>query len=57
MSELVRPFAAILLVSSLLGCETPVGVDEPCETTEDCEDGLECDLHDGEGTCQEVHDD
>ncbi len=32
-------------------------VDAPCEIDDDCEDGLECDLHDGAGTCQEVHDD
>jgi hypothetical protein len=32
-------------------------VDEPCESNEDCQEGLECDDHDGEATCQEPHDD
>lgn len=48
----------VLVVLALFACgDEPAGVDAPCATTEDCEEGLECDLHEGEGTCQEVHED
>ena len=32
-------------------------VDDACESDEDCKDGLECDDHDDESTCQEPHED
>jgi len=28
----------------------------PCETNADCEEGMICDVHDGQGTCQHDHD-
>lgn len=53
MNRLAR--MSFLLLVSIAACKSPVGVDDPCETTEDCDEGLECDLHEGEGTCQEPH--
>lgn len=49
----------------LAGCGDDTGggtggggaVDAACETDDDCQEGLECDDHDGEATCQEPHDD
>lgn len=30
---------------------------ETCKANEDCKEGLECDLHDDSGTCEEPHED
>jgi hypothetical protein len=51
-----------LLASSLLGslvglifaCDDE-GLGHPCASIEDCTDGLVCDIHDGQGTCQQGH--
>lgn len=34
----------------------PGEVGEPCQGDGDCAEGLTCDVHDGAGTCQEMHD-
>lgn len=31
-------------------------VGAPCESADDCAQGLICDVHDGQGTCQDNHD-
>lgn len=47
-------FFAIVALGPL-ACEDPAGIDEPCESDESCEEGLVCDGHGGELTCQEPH--
>jgi hypothetical protein len=40
--------------AAVAGCQPdPVGA--PCESDVDCEGDLTCDVHDGQGTCQEAH--
>jgi hypothetical protein len=47
---------AIGLGLALLGaCEEDDEIGTPCETAEDCSGDLICDVHDGQGTCQEAH--
>jgi hypothetical protein len=50
------------LAASLLGalvgmfaCDAEPGLGSPCETIEDCGGDLICDIHDGQGTCQQEH--
>ena len=42
------------LVGMSVGCEGG-GIGSPCATIEDCDGELVCDIHDGQGTCQEEH--
>lgn len=53
-----RAFLFLLFVSLLGGCsgEGLGGQGDPCEVDEDCESGLVCDMHSGQGSCQEAHD-
>ncbi|GEM_PF-2729440 len=51
---------ALAFTSSLalttLGCDDEDSeIGTPCESEEDCSDELICDMHDGQGTCQEDH--
>ncbi|KIG19020.1 hypothetical protein DB30_05924 [Enhygromyxa salina] len=39
----------------MFACDSGDAVGKPCETAEDCDQGLICDVHDGQGTCQEDH--
>ncbi len=48
-----RTALALLVLAS---CERGV-LGAPCERGNDCDDGLECDLHDGGGSCQAPHED
>lgn len=44
-------------LGTLLGCEEHDDeIGTPCETAEDCSGDLICDIHEGQGTCQEPHD-
>jgi hypothetical protein len=49
---------AASLLGSLLGltyaCDD-AALGSPCATIEDCGDGMICDIHDGQGTCQHDH--
>jgi len=52
--------SALVLVAtgSSAGCLADEGtLGAPCEVGSDCEDGLLCDLHDGGGSCQRIHED
>jgi hypothetical protein len=43
------------VVATAFACDDVAGVGSPCATNEDCGDELMCDIHDGQGTCQEGH--
>ncbi|MCA9717421.1 MAG: hypothetical protein H6713_04835 [Myxococcales bacterium] len=43
----------LLGVSLAAACDDGVG--KVCEKDSDCAEGLICDVHDGQGTCQEEH--
>jgi hypothetical protein len=51
--------ASSLLLGSLVAiafaCDGDAGVGYPCATSKDCDGGLVCDIHDGQGTCQQDH--
>ncbi len=54
----VSVIAAAAIASGIAGActsETGGGVGAPCEVVDDCEDGLICDEHQGQGSCQEDH--
>lgn len=58
MSRLAFTSLSFLLAAGLgwvTAC-TESSLGTPCETDADCEDGMICDVHDGQGTCQEHHD-
>lgn len=40
---------------TLAACGGGAQLDEPCETDDSCDEGLVCDDHGGERTCQEPH--
>jgi hypothetical protein len=49
-------FHNLLALSCLLiACGGGAAVDEPCESDDSCEEGLVCDDHGGEKTCQVPH--
>lgn len=45
------------VLAMLASCERQGVLGAPCERGGDCNDGLECDLHDGGGSCQAPHED
>lgn len=60
MTHTSTPFLALsLLVGALVGlsvaCDQDPGVGSPCVVDEDCGGDLICDVHDGQGTCQQGH--
>ena len=53
-------FAVALVALALQACgseDSGGEVGTPCDINEECADGLECDIHDGRGSCQKPHDD
>ena len=45
-----------MLVAPLLtACNNNPDIGKVCEKQEDCGEGLNCDVHDGKGTCQNPH--
>lgn len=64
LSPLVRKAALVCLIAGFPACAGADGEDEeiqgdvgdPCELEEHCADGLICDLHGDQGSCQEGHD-
>lgn len=58
-----RPSLAFLLTIGLvlggvfgtIGCNDDDEIGTPCETDDDCSSELTCDVHEGEGTCQDEH--
>ena len=60
---LVGTMLAAAMLAAACGDDSTAGVgggaavDEACSSDDDCKKGLECDLHDDEGTCQEPHSD
>ena len=55
------PIYAVLMAALLMpACSGEAGegdIGAPCSANEDCADNLECDVHDGQGSCQKPHDD
>jgi len=55
------PLFAVLMTALLTpACSGEDGggdIGAPCSSSEDCADNLECDVHDGQGSCQKPHDD
>lgn len=51
---LVLPFVLGLL-SSFVACSDDGNVGAPCTEDADCAEGLVCDEHDGQASCQEAH--
>lgn len=51
----VRLVLVILLPLACGDISSDIG--KPCDRHSDCASGLECDVHDGQGTCQKPHDD
>ncbi|MBK8262905.1 MAG: hypothetical protein IPK80_16405 [Nannocystis sp.] len=45
----------LLLLALVAACEGDPDLGKPCDKDEDCEGELICDVHDGQGTCQEEH--
>ncbi|MFV8751829.1 hypothetical protein ACNOYE_14890 [Nannocystaceae bacterium ST9] len=46
-----------LAIGTIVGCqddEDELGT--PCDVDDDCSGDLICDVHEGQGTCQEPHD-
>lgn len=49
-------FAVVLLLP--FGCDEDVAdIGKPCAQHRNCASGLECDIHEGQGTCQRPHSD
>jgi len=51
--------AVTLVVLALPACgseDSGGEVGAPCVDNDECVDGLECDIHDGRGSCQKPHD-
>ena len=49
-------FALMLGSSAVTACDEQGGtIGSPCEEASDCNDGLICDVHDGQGSCQQPH--
>lgn len=46
---------SLLLLALAAACEGDPDLGKPCDKDEDCEGELICDVHDGQGTCQEEH--
>jgi hypothetical protein len=63
MNRILAHLAMLAFVATAFACgdDSTAGVggggavDAACESDEDCKEGLECDDHDGEATCQEPH--
>jgi hypothetical protein len=64
MQHRPRPSSLFLTLVLGLGLGTLAGgcgddddeIGTPCESDEDCSGDLLCDVHEGQGTCQEPHD-
>jgi len=50
-----RRLITLLLFAFVVGCEGDPDLGKPCDKDEDCGEELICDVHDGQGTCQEEH--
>lgn len=53
MSSLL--FGSLVALAMSLACDDAAGIGSPCATKADCDDDLICDIHDGQGTCQQDH--
>ena len=53
----ISALVPVFLFGALLGCDGggPGAVGAPCNTADDCEDGLICDEHNDQGSCQQPH--
>ena len=47
--------AVTLGLGVVISACSPSDVGKVCDADADCGEGLECDVHDGKGTCQEPH--
>lgn len=48
-------FGSFVALAMSFACDGAAGIGSPCATKEDCGDELICDIHDGQGTCQQDH--
>jgi YtkA-like len=54
-SLLLGSLVSFIAFAFAFACDGDAGVGSPCATNEDCGDELICDIHDGQGTCQQDH--